>query len=320
MALDEFQLIDKYFRPLCRDGGVALGIGDDAAVLDLPAGEQLVAAVDTLVRGVHFPDDATPHAVGYRALAVNLSDLAAMGAEPRWALLALTLPEADPDWLADFARGFADAAADLDLALVGGDTTRGPLTVSLTLLGALPAGSAVPRGGARPGDRIYVTGKPGAAAAGLELYRGGRALPAALRQAFVYPRPRVSLGPRLRGIARAMVDVSDGLAADLGHILETSRCGAILHLERLPLHPDAVAELGEEPARRLALQGGDDYELCFTVAPPQAAEAETQAAGLGIPLTWIGDIRSESGLKLQAASGAEVALDRPGWRHFGAGA
>lgn len=317
MALDEFQLIDKYFRPLCRAGGVALGIGDDAAVLELPPGQQLVAAVDTLVRGVHFPEDATPHAIGYRALAVNLSDLAAMGAEPRWALLALTLPEADPDWLAGFARGFADAAADLDLALVGGDTTRGPLTVSVTLLGSLPSDTAVPRGGAQPGDRVYVTGTPGAAAAGLELYRAGRERPATLEQAFVYPKPRVLLGPRLRGIAHAMVDISDGLAADLGHILTSSDCGAVLHLDALPLCPDAAAELGEETARRLALQGGDDYELCVTVAPAQAAAAEREAAALGIPLTRIGEIRSEPGLVLLDAQGSPVELTRAGWQHFG---
>lgn len=317
MALDEFQLIDTYFRPLGSGGGVALGIGDDAAVLDLAAGEQLVAAVDTLVKGVHFPDNATPHAIGYRSLAVNLSDLAAMGAVPRWALLALTLPAADSGWLEAFAQGFAEAVGDCGLALVGGDTTRGPLTVSVTLLGSLPVGTAVPRGGAQAGDYLYVTGTPGAAAAGLELYRAGRDLPPALKQAFVYPRPRVQLGPRLRGIAHAMVDISDGLAADLGHILDSSACGAILQVDQLPLSAEAVAELGEDAARRLALQGGDDYELCFSVASAKAGEVESLAAELEIPLARIGEIRAESGLQLLDAQGAPLRLERAGWQHFG---
>lgn len=314
----EFEIIRRYFhtRP-CAD--VRLGIGDDAAIVAPAPGTELALAVDTLVDGVHFPSGTQPRAVGYRALAVNLSDLAAMGARPRWALLALTLPTADEAWLAEFAAGFADLAGEHDVRLVGGDTTRGPLAVTVSLCGELPAGQALRRSGAKPGDRIYVSGRPGAAAAGLACVQ--RDLPAGpatgtLREAFVHPRPRIALGRGLLPHASAAIDISDGLAADLLHVLQASGAGATLETGALPLAAAAVELFGAEEARRLALHGGDDYELCFTVPEAEAAAAERIAAQTDVPVACIGRIESAPGLRCRDAQGRALDISAGGYDHF----
>lgn len=337
MSSSEFDLIARHFvRPGAGRSDVVLGIGDDAALLRPPPGMELVAAIDTLVAGVHFPLDTDAESIGHKALAVNLSDLAAMGAQPAWAMLALTLPRADERWLADFARGFFALARAHDVALIGGDTTRGPLTISVQVLGFVPPGAAFRRDGARPGDRIYVTGTLGDAGLGLLLAGEGRGRDAGtvyLRRRLDRPAPRVKEALGLRGLVHTAIDVSDGLYADLGHILRASGVGATLDLERLPLSPEfraslAVLEAADHPALRgltpgkawadLALGSGDDYELCFT-APPAAAPRLEELMTTGIPYTCIGVIEAQAGLRLRLAEGAAYRPRRGGYDHFGAG-
>ena len=314
--MDEFELIDRYFR---RGGGrgVAVGVGDDAAVLEPPAGRALVAAVDTLVAGVHYPDDLPPADVGYRALAVNLSDLAAMAATPAWMTLALTLPRVDAGWLEDFASGLFEAAGEFEVALVGGDTTRGEQTVvSVQLLGHAAPGKALLRSGCHPGDLLYVSGHPGDAAAGLDCWRAGRR-DGPLVERFRRPRPRVALGQAAAGIASAAIDISDGLAADLGHVLAASGCAAELDLADLPLSAALLAEFGEQRGREYALGGGDDYELCLAVPPGADAAFREAAAASDTPVAAIGRVREGAGLSL-AANGVPAAVAPRGYRHFAA--
>src|SRR6185503_11515595 len=240
VSLSEFELIDRYFRGCgAKRADVHLGIGDDAALLECPAGAQLVAAVDTLVAGVHFPHDSPPASVGHRALAVNLSDLAAMGARPAWALLALTLPRADESWLSEFAAGMAALARAHDIALVGGDTTSGPLCITVQALGHVPRSAALLRSGGGAGDALFVSGTPGDAAAGLAIEQGRLAAAGAaaahLRERFLYPAPRVALGERLRGYASACIDVSDGLLGDAGKLARASGCGVEINYDAVPL-------------------------------------------------------------------------------------
>lgn len=318
MPLSEFELIERYFR---RCGAVRadvrLGVGDDAALLEPGAGMTLVAAVDTLVEGVHFPPGCRAESIGHRALAVNLSDLAAMGARPAWALLALTLPAAEASWLEAFTHGFAALAEAHQVALVGGDTTHGPLVVTVTLLGQVPAGAALRRSGAAPGDALFVSGTPGDAAAGLALEQGRLAAgehEAFLRKRFLFPTPRVVLGERLRRYASACIDVSDGLLADAGKLARASGCGVELEAERLPLSA-ALGALGTRQARELALTGGDDYELCFAV-PADALgrlEAELPAAQWGY--TRIGTLCAGAAVRVRDATG-ELSVATAGYDHF----
>ena len=276
--LGEFDVIAQ-LRERCAlpRADVRVGIGDDGAVLRVPGGQQLVVAMDTLVEGVHFPRDTAAADIGWKALAVNLSDLAAMGAAPAWATLALTLPRALPRWLNDFAVGFARLARTHRVSLVGGDTTRGPLTVTVQAHGFVPSGAALLRAAARVGDAIYVSGTLGDAAAGLAVAQrrlvGTRKADAAwLRARLDRPTPRVALGLALRGLAHAAIDVSDGLAADLTHVLDASRVGAEIDMTRLPCS-SALRRATPDAAHRARWQlaGGDDYELCFTV--PRRAQA-----------------------------------------------
>lgn len=322
--MSEFSLIDEIRRrcAVARDD-VLLGIGDDAAVLQCRAEHELAVSMDTLVAGVHFPLATAPSDIGWKALAVNLSDLAAMGAEPAWATLALTLPEADRDWLAGFCDGFVALARVHRLALVGGDTTHGNLTVTLTVHGFVPAGSALRRDGARPGDRILVSGTLGDAAAGLAVCCD-RALPGLpedadsgyLLERLNRPVPRVALGLALRGIANAAIDVSDGLHQDLGHIAERSGVAAIVDAQRL-LQSHALARVGDAAQRlRWQLAGGDDYELCCAVPPARLAQARAAAAACGIALTDIGVFEAGRGVRVVDAQGHDVALARAGWEHF----
>jgi len=318
MALGEFELIAKYFsRPVARRD-VLLGIGDDAALLQVPAGQVLVAATDTLVEGRHFLPGALPESVGHQALAVNLSDLAAMGAAPAWALLALSLPSSEPAWLEGFARGLHGLAERTGVALVGGDTVRGPRVITMQVLGLVPATLALRRAGARPGDGVYVSGTLGDAAAGLELLRatGGGALDpdASLVRRYRFAEPRLDLGIALRGIAGAAMDVSDGFLADLGKLCAASGVGALVQLERLPLSPALVERFDAATAERLALGGGDDYELVFTVPPSAERSLETALAD-GVRITRIGEIVSGSGVRC-LRDGRPVDAGIPGYDHF----
>jgi thiamine-monophosphate kinase len=318
MTLSEFDLIDRYFR---RSGAVrsdvCVGVGDDAALLECPPGMTLVAAVDTLVDGVHFPRGCRPDSVGHRALAVNLSDLAAMGAQPAWALLALTLPAAQAEWLDGFAAAFSALALQHGVTLVGGDTTQGPLAVAVTLLGWVPAGCALRRSGAAPGDALFVSGTPGDAAAGLALEQGRLTAEGdcdSLRERFLFPAPRVALGARLRGYASACIDVSDGLLADALKLARASGCGVELEAARLPLSAPLRA-LGSERARSFALTGGDDYELCFTVPVQRLERLEADLPSAHWGYTRIGTIRVETGAHVRDESGVKTVA-APGYDHF----
>ena len=320
----EFRLIDR-IRELtaqARDD-VRIGIGDDAAVLAPPPGKELVVAIDTLVEGVHFPPGTAAADIGWKALAVNLSDLAAMGASPAWALLALTLPSADAAFVEGFAEGFAKLAQPHRLALVGGDTTRGPLTVSVAVHGFVPPGQALTRAGARVGDAVLVTGTLGDAAAGLHALQhpprdddGRTGLRGFLIERLNRPTPRLAVGTALRGQATACVDVSDGLLADLGHICAASGVAAEIEATLLP-RSSALLELYDDTtALHFALSGGDDYELCFTVPAARVAELQAGLARLGCGATKIGRIVEGDGVRVRAADGSWLATDRPGWEHF----
>lgn len=318
MSLGEFDLIERFFR---RPAGVGprravVGNGDDCAVLAPAPGMQLAVSTDTLVEGRHFLSTVDPARLGHKALAVNLSDLAACGARPLAFTLALTLPRVDADWLAGFARGLLALADEHDCELVGGDTTAGPLAIGITVFGEVPAGRALLRSGAQAGDDIWVSGHPGEARLALEAFRGTLrpSLSAedfdAARLAMEQPDPRVVLGEGLRGLATAAIDVSDGLLGDLGHILQRSAVGASLFLDALPVAPCLQ---GRAPAEQqdCILAGGDDYELVFTAAPAQRGRVGALGASLGLPLTRFGRIEARPGVRVHATgldAAAEAAL------------
>jgi|SRR5450631_762285 thiamine-monophosphate kinase len=321
MALTEFELIERFFRRPARSA--KLGIGDDAALVVPSPGCELAVSVDMLVSGRHFLADADPESIGHKTLAVNLSDMAAIGATPRWALLAAALPEVDTTWLAAFARGLFSLADEHDVELIGGDTTRGPLTLSVTILGEVPAGRALLRGGAKSGDSIWVSGRLGDAALALAHVQGHVALSAeefaVCAHALLLPAPRVGLGEKLRGIASAAIDISDGLMGDLGHVLQASGVGAMLELAAIP-RGAAVQRVLAGPQRELALRcllaGGDDYELCFTV--PQARESSLGAVArdLGLALARIGSISGATGIVVRDESGRALASLPRSFDHF----
>ena len=297
-ALNEFELIARYFTPAHYSANVLLGVGDDAAVLAVPTGFKLVAAVDTIVAGVHFPLDSNPYDIGYRALAINLSDMAAMGAIPRWFTLSLCIPTNDESWLASFAAGLNELANEYQVQLVGGDTVKGPLNISVQIMGCVEADRWLTRAGAQPGDRIYVSGTPGEAAGGLQLQlhpelavkHASNLSAQHLRQRFLRPIPRVALGRALRLHASAAMDVSDGLLTDLRKLCVASQCGARIQLEALPASTALHAMF--EPARceQLTLCGGDDYELLFTVSEQQWPAAALAIAATQVSCTQIGYI------------------------------
>lgn len=320
MALSEFDLIDRYFRGCgAKRADVHVGVGDDAAILECPAGAELVAAVDSLVDGVHFPHGSAPASVGHRALAVNLSDLAAMGARPAWALLALTLPGVEEGWLSEFAAGMAALARAHGVALVGGDTTSGPLCATVQVLGHVPRSSALLRSGGRAGDAVFVSGTPGDAGAGLGLEQGrlSAAAEAAayLRERFLYPAPRVALGECLRGHASACIDVSDGLLGDAAKLAHASGCGVEIAYEELPVSEPLVRTVGEARARELALTGGDDYELCFSVRPAQVARLLRELPPQRWGYTRIGTLRETPGAEV-IRDGAVMSFSHSGYDHF----
>lgn len=314
--MSEFSLIREYFRWQPQPNGVRVGVGDDAAVLELPAERELVVSVDTSNAGVHFPLDTPPHAIGYKALAVNLSDLAAMGAEPAWFTLALSLPAADRTWVAEFTRGMRELAEQYGIFLIGGDTTRGTLSMTIQVMGWVPPSGALLRSGAQPGDLICVSGTLGDAAAGLAVVQQRLALPAEAAafcvQRLHYPTPRVALGQSLRGLASACMDISDGLLADLGHIVMASGVGASLQHQALPfsaaLQPLALAQRLD-----FALRGGDDYELLFTLPAQHLREVQHVAKRYHIQVTVIGKVDDkQTGLSVDYA----FADKRQGYEHF----
>jgi thiamine-monophosphate kinase len=320
MSLDEFGIIRRHFyrdAPV-RDDVVA-GIGDDAAVLQAPAGQELVLCTDTLVAGRHFPGSTAPDAIGHKALAVNLSDLAAMGAEPAWVTLALTLPDYDEAWMDAFMQGFFRLADRCQVALVGGDTTRGPLSVTVQATGFVPSGQALMRHGAQPGDHVYVTGTLGDA--GLALLRGEQAA-GDLRQRLDYPEPRLQAGLALRGLATAAIDVSDGMLADLGHLLERDRLGASIETDLLPrsvAFENAIRQAGadaESLANDLPLSAGDDYELCFTAQAADEAAVMATFASLDCGCTRIGIVEQQPGIRCLRANSIAYLPAFTGYNHF----
>ncbi|MBT9494294.1 MAG: thiamine-phosphate kinase [Paucibacter sp.] len=317
--MGEFDLIKRFFVREPSQAGVVMGIGDDCAVLVPTPGMQWLISTDMLVEGRHFLSTVAPERLGHKALAVNLSDLAACGATPRAFTLALALPRAEEGWLAGFSKGMFTLADAHGIHLVGGDTTQGPLNISITVMGEAPAGTALLRSGARAGDDIYVSGQLGDARLALEVFRGSISLPGAqfeqVRRAMECPQPRVALGQALRGVASSAVDVSDGLIGDLGHILQRSAVGAGLDIDILP----CSAVLAAQPQalrRECSLAGGDDYELVFTAAPEQRAAVQRASEQSATPVTRIGRIEAAAGLRLLDQEGQVLPQQFSSFDHF----
>jgi len=314
----EFELIARYFaRPAAN---AVLGVGDDCALVDVTNGMDLAVSTDTLVSGTHFFPDVEPETLGHKALAVNLSDMAAMGAMPYWVLLALTLPGVDHAWLAAFAKGFFDLATEFNVSLIGGDTTRGPLAITVTIMGEVPAGAALRRSGAKAGNDIWVSGTIGDAALAVAHRHARLALSEADYEEAVMrlyePTPRVKLGQALRGMATSAIDISDGLLADLAHICRLSGVGATVELERIPVSPIGAKHVATPAGRAAIVAGGDDYELCFT-APANSRESIAELTDmLGVKLTRIGQVKRGKGISLTDAEGKPVKVDAGGFDHF----
>ena len=311
----EFDLIARIRARAASRGDVVLGIGDDAALLQPPAGMLLAVAMDTLNAGVHFPPETAPADIGWKALAVNLSDLGAMGAAPAWCTLSLSLPDGDAGFVDGFLDGFLQLAAQHDVALVGGDTTRGPLSVCVTVHGFIEPGAALRRDGANVGDDVWVSGTLGDAAGALAQWQAGQAIDAGLHARLDRPTPRVALGRVLRGTATACIDVSDGLLADLGHVCTASGVGARIHVEALPASDALRACFSAEHGRVLQVSGGDDYELCFT-APASSRGSLLNPAFAHASLSCIGRIVAGDGIAMLDARGEPWRPHRDGYQHF----
>jgi thiamine-monophosphate kinase len=317
MPLGEFDLIAKYFtRTVTR---AALGVGDDCALFSTSPGMQLAVSSDMLVEGRHFLPTVAPDRLGHKALAVNLSDLAACGAKPVAFTLALALPRVDERFLEGFARGLLALADAHECELIGGDTTQGPLNLCITVFGEVPQGQALLRSGAHAGDDLYVSGSLGDARLALEVFRGtvaleGRAFDA-VRQAMELPQPRVALGLALRGIATSAIDVSDGLLGDLAHVMRRSNVGAELRVDALP-RSDVLRAMPEALQRTCTLAGGDDYELIFTAPPSLARQVEAASRTARVPVTRIGRVTAEAGLRLLDRDGLSVANTFGSFDHF----
>ena len=300
--MSEFNLIKQYFTRTTKH--TDLSVGDDAALVRVAAGMQLAVSTDMLVAGTHFFADAAPYDIGWKSLAVNVSDMAAMGAKPKWATLAIALPSVDDTWLAEFSRGFFACADAFNVDLIGGDTTRGPLNISVTIMGEVPTGMALRRDGAKIGDDIWVSGTLGDAALALAILQNRANIDTAWledelakwQSCLHCPQPRAALGLHLRGIANSCIDISDGLLADLGHILSASNLGANIHLEQLPVSLYHVNHLDQPKTQQCVLAGGDDYELCFTA--PKSARAAIEAIGAAqhLNLACVGETRQKQGL------------------------
>ena len=315
----EFELIARHFtRPAAN---AVLGVGDDCALIEVPNGMDLAVSTDTMVSGTHFFPDVDPENLGHKALAVNLSDIAAMGGLPYWAMLALTLPHVDHAWLASFAKGFFDLAQEYNVSLIGGDTTRGStLVLTVTIMGEVPTGAALRRSGAKAGHDIWVSGNVGDAALAVA-HRYGKIVlnEADYREAVMRlyePTPRVALGQALRGLATAAIDVSDGLLADLTHICRLSGVGAVVNLQDVPVSAIGAKHLHSDEGRNAILAGGDDYELCFTAHPNSRESIDDLQDVLGVPLTRIGQVKRGKGVSLIDAEGKVVKIDGRGYDHF----
>jgi len=318
--MDEFRLIERFFRRDSKSFQVVVGIGDDGAVVKADTNEQTILVTDTMVADVHFPERTAPQDLGYKLLAVNLSDLAAMGATPNWFLLNLVIPDADENWLEEFSTGLFSLAEEFGVELIGGDTARGPLCLSATVGGHVKSGTALMRNGAQAGDQLWVSGTLGDAAIGLDLVGGVLGandhdmdyLVGRLNR----PIPRIELGLSLSAVATACIDISDGLLADLGHILrESGALGAIVDVSCLPLSPQAIAVCGESLARQKALAGGDDYEICFTASPAQQPQIDQLRDQCNVKLTCIGSVRALSGIALTGTDNQDLTGINSGYRH-----
>ncbi|MEQ1599342.1 MAG: thiamine-phosphate kinase [Methylotenera sp.] len=315
---NEFNLIEKYFtRPAPR---ADLGVGDDAALVRVAEGNQLVISTDMSVAGTHFFADAAPFDIGWKALAVNVSDIAAMGAQPKWATLAIALPDINESWLAEFSRGFFACADEFGIDLIGGDTTKGPLNISVTIMGEVPIGKALKRSGAQVGDDIWVSGQLGSAALGLAHLHRKITLKKDVLQASIHglcrPAPRANLGLKLREIATSCIDISDGLLADLGHILKTSNCGAMIDLEKVPCVDFLKNDLENPQFQEFLLAGGDDYELCFTAPPSKREAINLLSKHENVLLTCIASTRMDIGLQAMFKN-KKITLLKQGFDHFG---
>ena len=314
----EFNLINQYFTAPTQH--TSLGIGDDAALISMGADMQLAISSDMLVMDTHFFANAAPYDVGWKALAVNVSDMAAMGAQAKWATLAIALPEVNEAWLSKFSRGFFACADTFNIDLIGGDTTRGPLNISVTIMGEVPTGQAIKRSGAQVGDDIWVSGQLGSAALGLAHLQGKThvpedTLPACLNTLHT-PAPRAALGLALRSIATSCIDVSDGLLADLGHILKASHCGATLDLEKIPCIEYFKNDLDNAETQQMLLAGGDDYELCFTAPKSKCEEINLLSKQLNLAITCIASTRTDIGLQAYYKKN-QITLLKQGFDHFG---
>ena len=321
MASGEFDLIKQYFQPQVYREDVLLGVGDDCAVVRVPEGERLAVTTDTLIAGVHFPVDTPPADIAWKAIAVNLSDLAAMGARPAWMTLALTLPERADRWLREFSRSFCETVKHFNVDLIGGDTTQGPLAITLQAMGFVHPEQTMRRDAAVPGDAVYVSGTLGDAAAGLKIrqhQQSVRDIESWLVHRLNRPEPRVELGVQASRFCRCCIDISDGLAADLGHILEASQCGATVNIDKIPLSHQLVEYFEGRDAVDwdMVLAGGDDYELCLVVAPEYEDRLMRVASEIALPLARVGSIEKGSALSFVDDAGARYLPDRSGYEHF----
>jgi len=309
LSLSEFELIQKYFTDITTSRtDVVLGIGDDCSLLKVPENHQLAVSIDTLVSGRHFYPDVNPYSLGHKALAVNLSDLAAMGATPAWVTLAITLPAVDEQWLADFSSGFSDLAKQFNVQLIGGDTTKGPLSMSIQVHGFIPNGQALCRSGATEGDLIYVSGTLGDAAFALASKQSSVKLDK--------PIPRIELGLALRNLATSTIDISDGLLGDLGHICKASQLSALVELNKIPLSSELESEIAKNANWDYCLSGGDDYELCFTISSADKEKLEKLSQKLDLRLTCIGSMLSGSGIQIKNNKGEIKLAQGNSFDHF----
>jgi len=320
MACGEFELIERFFKNRQQQRtDVVLPIGDDCALLAPQADQLLAVSTDTLVSGVHFFPDIPAHALGYKSLAINLSDLAAMGATPRWVSLAITLPSVDETWLEGFSAGFFEAADYFNIQLIGGDVTKGPLSLTLTVQGQVAKGQQLTRSGANVGDWICVTGHLGDSALGLKSLAGSVELSPSdhdkLLKKHYYPTPRLLAGHALRGVATAAIDISDGLAADVGHIAKASGYKAVIDIDSIPLSDALLANTEQEQGIKLGLGGGEDYELCFTVPPSALGSLDTLLAHTGASVHCVGQIHNGSGVEF-VKNNKPVTVDIKGFSHF----
>lgn len=316
--MSEFNLIREYFTRNAENAD--LGVGDDAALFRVSPHHQLAVSVDMSVAGTHFYADAAAYDIGWKCMAVNISDMAAMGATPKWATLAIALPDINQDWLTEFSRGLFECADTFKVHLVGGDTTRGALNVSIQIMGEVPIGKALLRSGAKPEDDIWVSGHLGSAALGLAQLQGKIKLPTEVRQtclaALNRPEPRVDLGLALQTVAHSCIDISDGLLADLGHILEASNLGASIDLSFVPCHTFLKSQLDRPLIRQCILAGGDDYELVFTAPASERATIKSLSKQLNLPLSIIGNTTQNLGLSVYQ-QGQLIDISKKGFDHFG---